>query len=119
MFSWVVGVTRVDSGGVVVSNRMVFGKHVSHPSLGFELWQFLDPVRGGSVQLGFARPGRLSCVSKSVQVYSYRHNGRWWWKIEPSIKIRKVGDPFDAVLLGLHAIADLYNNIKPLAKILV
>ena len=117
VLAWVVGVTRVDSAGLVVSNRSVFGKHVSHPVLGFELWGFLDPVRGGSVQLGFAKTGRLSSVAKSIQVYSYRHGGRWWWKVEPSIRVRKVGDPVEAVLLGLQAIGDLYSALRPLGVI--
>lgn len=115
---FVFGFTRVDSGGVVVSNRSVLGGRVHHPVLGLRLWRFVDPGRGGSVQVAFAFPGRFSGRAKFVAVYSYRYGGRTWWKVEPTVKARP-GDPVEAVLSGLSAVGELYSALKPLGEVLV
>lgn len=115
---WVVGVTRVDCGGVVVSNRSVLGYGEHHPVLGWGLFGEVGKVvveRGGSVQLAFAREGRW-LSNKFVACYRYRSGGKVFTKVEPVIRVSGPNIR-EAVLSGLKSIRELYEFIRPLALI--
>jgi len=116
--AWDVGVTRVDCCGGVVSNRGVAGRVVHHPVFGFRFLGEIPYGRKGTVQLAFSKRGKwLPEYARFVQVYSYKHNGEHWFKVEPAVHVKAPVKPEDLVWAGLRAVKALHSAIDPLAKI--